>query len=845
MNQKKPLKHLLTTSISLLVLLVCAYLLRTTLITRSVNIFLASADVRVLQLGELQLGWSKLYVDQLVLGVGPDDTRQTLQDVSLEYSVLKLQPRTLAVKRVVLTLSQQAAETDSKQPPVQLFELLNAFFTLPLQSVTVEQLEMVGLSHSLFEQSLALSASVSERSISLQGHDHNKALVLDLQRDSPSTFSVDASLSKSGETVIGFSLKLEKQKNTVVVGGEGELQVNTVFAMVKSALPMQDMLSEVAGRVFYQFSGELDDNLALWEGARGALQIMPTTHLEAELASEQVNASLALTMVSSASVSLQADASQSPELLLTVDAASLQFNEAEYSLLGNVDIADLQCSVFGSLQCQGGVSVLVSSPQLDVPSEPVVVAVDSQLNFSAQFSLDENELETRIFPGQWLRSGTLAQDDVTFSDPALIGDSEGHFDFDLASGAMNLEVAALRVLVPRAEMPVMSLATVLQFQKLTMTGEGGSAFEASFQMSSNALNIQVPELWLPAVAFESDVFVSNEELSLDGSLRGGGIQPLLQMEVSYSLSDQSGGARLYSKGIHFDTGEKRLSKHFSNWPFEWDVMAGSVALDSTVEWQSIGSEFEITANIKQDMNGVAGVYEDVGFVGLAADVAVQFQSPDRLMTTQVAKITVDSIDVGVSIEKIEARIQFDSRDQTVSLDKAQADLFGGRVWVEKAIYHADHAHNKLFVGVDGIQLSQLLQHAGYDAVQATGAISGLLPLNVNSAGATMKRGMLAAKAPGGLFRYKADVTTDISPAVAPVLAALENYHYDVFQLEADYLEDGELQLAMIFRGSNPQLQQGRPIHLNLNVTDNIPALLNSLQSGRRIAEAVEKKLGGD
>jgi hypothetical protein len=386
---------------------------------------------------------------------------------------------------------------------------------------------------------------------------------------------------------------------------------------------------------------------------------------------------------------------------------------------------------------------------------------------------------------------------------------------------------------------------VLQLQKLTIAGEGGGAFEASFHMSSKALNIQVPTLWLPAVAFESDVLVTDKVLSLDALLRGGGQQqPLLQIEANYELREQRGHARLYSKDLNFDAHEQRLSKHFRNWPFKWDVLAGSVALDSTVQWHGIGPEFEIIANIKQDMKGVAGVYQNVGFVGLAADLALKFKSPDRLMTTQTAKISFDSIDVGVPIEAIDARIQFDSHDQTLSLDKVQAKLFGGRVWVEETVYHADQAYNELFVGVDGIQLSQLLQLAGYDAVQATGSIGGLLPLNVNSAGATMKRGMLAAKAPGGLFRYKAELSTDVSPALAPVLAALENYHYDVFQLEADYLEDGELKLAMIFRGSNPTMQQGRPIHLNLNVTDNIPALLNSLQSGRKIAETVEKKLGG-
>jgi hypothetical protein len=40
------------------------------------------------------------------------------------------------------------------------------------------------------------------------------------------------------------------------------------------------------------------------------------------------------------------------------------------------------------------------------------------------------------------------------------------------------------------------------------------------------------------------------------------------------------------------------------------------------------------------------------------------------------------------------------------------------------------------------------------------------------------------------------------------------------------------------------MAQSRPIHLNLNLTDNIPMLLRSLQSGRTIADLVTKKVEG-
>jgi hypothetical protein len=174
----------------------------------------------------------------------------------------------------------------------------------------------------------------------------------------------------------------------------------------------------------------------------------------------------------------------------------------------------------------------------------------------------------------------------------------------------------------------------------------------------------------------------------------------------------------------------------------------------------------------------------------------------------------------------------------------ESRVFGGRVWIEDAVYHAGSAHNRIDIGVDGLQLGQLLALAGYDAVEGTGHISGLLPLDVSATGVVMERGMLAARAPGGVLRYRAEVTADTNPSLASAIGALSNYQYNIFQVEADYLENGDLLLEMLLRGRNPDYQQGRPIHLNLNITDNIPVLLKSLQAGRVIADTISKKLGG-
>jgi len=58
----------------------------------------------------------------------------------------------------------------------------------------------------------------------------------------------------------------------------------------------------------------------------------------------------------------------------------------------------------------------------------------------------------------------------------------------------------------------------------------------------------------------------------------------------------------------------------------------------------------------------------------------------------------------------------------------------------------------------------------------------------------------------------------------------------------NYRDTGELELGINLQGVSPELNQGQRINLNLNISDNIPALLNSLQAARSITDTLERAL---
>ena len=73
-----------------------------------------------------------------------------------------------------------------------------------------------------------------------------------------------------------------------------------------------------------------------------------------------------------------------------------------------------------------------------------------------------------------------------------------------------------------------------------------------------------------------------------------------------------------------------------------------------------------------------------------------------------------------------------------------------------------------------------------------------------------------------------------------VVDALTDFQYHKLDVSTDYQPGGNLILRVSLKGKNPNWQSGRPVNLNLNLEENIPALLRGLQLSGEITERVRK-----
>ncbi|MCZ6829062.1 MAG: YdbH domain-containing protein [Gammaproteobacteria bacterium] len=838
-------KRLLIGLILCLATLAGLYQLRIQLLTMVFNAALAKTDIRLLQLQGLELGWDDLNIEQLVLGVGEDNARQTLQRVHLAYSLFDAGPNVLTVRRAVLT--QPVSADPSAETQLLLTGLAEQVITAPLQSITVDALEVSGFSSPLISPPLRLQATWEDEHFLLAAEDRDKQLLLRLKRTAADRLVLTANLTRQDQPVLQLSATFVHQQGQQQVQGEGRLSVDALLTLLAPLVDLPAPVTAASGDLVFQWSGLLKDDLAQLAQQQWRLQIMPETALGVKLATTDelaLDVDLRLSFPHFLTIAVQARTAEGFAVTLTGEAIAWKLDEQRYSVNADGQLSTINCQYQVTLRCQTTLELQLQAPQLTLTGEGGATVKNLKLQLSTQLDLDDDRLTASLAAGELLRAESLLLGDVVASGPALIADSAGTVEYHLSSGQLRLQMDQLQLMLPRVQMPELNLATRLNLSGLELSRDSNSTLKGQLHLGADTINLQRSGAWLPALAIQSDIVLAGQAVSLTGQVWGDSQKPLFKGSADYRLDTERGSGRILADTIAFDADHNRLSQHFAHWPFEWDIFAGSLLLDVGLRWHSGEQGTVLQSEISLRLQGLAGVYQAIGFVGLDGDLAAEFHSPDQLITSSAATISLDSLDVGVPIEAIQARFLVDAAQQQLILETVEARLFGGRVWIEDAVYRVDNAHNQIPIGVDGIQVEQLLALAGYHAVEGTGLISGLLPLDVTRLGVTMERGMLAAKAPGGVFRYRTEVVADTNPAMVQVIEALSNFHYTIFQVEADYLENGDLVLEMVLRGSNPALQQGRPIHLNLNVTDNIPTLLKSLQSGRVIADTISKKLGG-
>lgn len=212
-------------------------------------------------------------------------------------------------------------------------------------------------------------------------------------------------------------------------------------------------------------------------------------------------------------------------------------------------------------------------------------------------------------------------------------------------------------------------------------------------------------------------------------------------------------------------------------------------------------------------------------------------------------LTIGSMFSGVEVNSISTRysfIQAPNDTRTVTVKPLSARMLGGDVRVEgfeTALQSPDIATS---VTLEQLDIAEILKLEQQEGLSGSGQLSGHFPLRYNAQGVSVNNGRLTAP-DGGVIRFQPDAAVAAyaatNPGLSMALSALENFQYDTLEIKLNYQPDGTALLNTRLKGRNPEWNKGHPVDFTINVEENIPDLMRTLQFADQLTEKLEKRYG--
>jgi hypothetical protein len=226
---------------------------------------------------------------------------------------------------------------------------------------------------------------------------------------------------------------------------------------------------------------------------------------------------------------------------------------------------------------------------------------------------------------------------------------------------------------------------------------------------------------------------------------------------------------------------------------------------------------------------------------------LHFTRPGREVVSKSSWVAVDRIDVGLPIDKISLRGRIIPGKtepwEKVSINDARALVIGTSIRGQDVLFEPGPKKIQGKVSFSKLNLEELLKFYPQGTVLATGILDGRFEITSDFQSVVIPAGGFSARPPGGRIEARGlpDEKQASSEEMRIVHNALRDYRYNNLEGNLRYAPDGRLDIMLSLKGVSPKVNEKRPIHVNLNIEENVPKLLESLRVVRRIHESMEQQ----
>ncbi|WP_445940498.1 intermembrane phospholipid transport protein YdbH family protein [Pseudomonas sp.] len=348
-----------------------------------------------------------------------------------------------------------------------------------------------------------------------------------------------------------------------------------------------------------------------------------------------------------------------------------------------------------------------------------------------------------------------------------------------------------------------------------------------------------PQRWY----WQGPVNANQQQAELNGTLRN---DAQLQFKLQAQHSKAKGLSLQAQLTELFLRSGNPLQGSFSAWPALLELnngrLNGNASLTLSSDQQLPTVKFELTGK------GLGGIYDRTALEGLDGKLSAQID-PKQLQL-ELSDLRLAQANPGIPLGPVRLSGSYSAALQTptqgqLELRQAEAALMGGKLQLAPGQWRMTSEPLLLPVQVQGLELEQLFILYPTEGLAGTGTLDGFLPLQIGSQGVTIEQGQLSARAPGGKLQFHSERIRALgrsNPAMQLVTQSLEDFRFTTLSSQVNYDLQGKLALAMRLEGQNPAIEQGRPIHFNINLEEDIPTLLASLQLTDKVSDIIKQRV---
>lgn len=812
---------------------------------------LSELGIELEEIAGLQLRPQSIEIERIDFRVDGSPAASRLEHLTIHYNwrelltgkVIAIHAQNLQLSLTQTDSAQSPATNNDSSPLPSLDSIQPLIVTLPFETAIID--------------SLTLSPYLDAARVSLQKHStsllaelaHGElqaALSLQWQEtwspDAPANLTGSIALANRQLPVLDSDFTLSEQQAQTRLNASVHMQVERLQMLLDEHELALSQLIELQGDLAFELSlattdtAQRDLNFELWVPAAQPLNIKFND-----------NATLAtstLQWLNPAELNINGDIGLS-ELGLSINANDLTGQFTLTPLQGAattvaVKIPSLALTCTDIEHCTADMSTTIELDTYntdELSANTLLVISDYTVILSPEQSLF-------VFAqGSRLQANTLQVADYALVNPnVLVQDS---LEITLTNdGDWQAVSKAIDFIIP----------DLISAEKSTHFAVAAQRFQAN-SSRNNALGFQVEgdlqfrnigSDWLTLALRKPEINLSvqatDDEINIQGNAHLADREIML-IDAGWALIQNTGTLNIAIPEISFGDGNQSFSQFFFRLPISADLIDGTLQGQATLQVQQDEAlNWLIDGPVSLDANALSGFYEEIGLIKFSAALNGELLDSSQFRSEQNLPISIERIDVGLPIENIKLNYSVSTPDTLLLVNGFEASLFRGKVSSNTIAFDWSAQRNQAEVQIERLDLSRLLDLAAYDAVQATGFISGTLPVALTALKPSVSAGKLYVEAPGGAIHYAAIGGGGGNAALDFVNQALSNYQYDLMETTMEYQPSGELDLGVRLQGLNPDMNNGQRINLNLNINDNIPALLQSLQSGRSIADAVERAL---